>query len=466
MVELNPDFNDSKGPLYCQLYQYIRDEIKNGEITVGTRLPSIRQLSTYLRVSKNTIESAYQQLLEEGYVESRPRSGLYVVEIDCEFAPLASKITMEDVNRNEDVGKYKYDFDHNAVDLSSFPFNTWKKLLNECLNIDNKELFIYDASRGENGLKKELSSYLRHSRNVYCSDEQIIIGAVPQYLISIICQFLGIKSCTVAIEDPGCIEMKSIFKNLGFTVIGIPVGKDGINIDDLKKSGAKIVYVTPSKQFPNGMIMPVAKRMKLLKWAEENGCLIIEGDYDGEFRYHGNPIPSLHGLNSNDNVIYLSTFSKYLLPSICISYMVLPNKLLNLYKNSSYIYEQTVPRVSQKVLQLFMERGYWERHIRRMRNLYSKKHKLLLDCISKYMNDKLRIIGKDAGLHLLIELDNGMNIDDLVESAKKKSVKVYPASIYYEDLKESMLPQLLLGFGGLSEADIVEGIKLLSEAWL
>lgn len=468
MLELNPVLEKKlECPLYYQLYKYIIKEIKSGKISKGTRLPSIRQLSKNLAISKTTIESAYQQLIAEGYVESRPRSGLYVVELENDFnyRQFDSSKSKRQVKHEQSV-EYKYDFNCDSVDLENFPFSIWRKLINEYLSSSESNLFRYDYTRGDINLREQISMHLRYSRCVYCSEDQIIIGSITQHLISIACQLIGLKKYKVAIEDPGCIEMKSIFKNLGFEVIGIPVEKDGIDIDKLKSSGAKIVYITPSKQFPCGMIMPIDKRMNLIKWAEEENGLIIEGDYDGEYRYHGKPIPALQGLSNSDNVIYLSTFSKYILPSICISYMVLPQKLLNIYNQEYHLYEQSVPRLNQQILQQFMERGYWERHIRKMRTIYSKKHTVLVNSINKYMDNRVTIIGKDAGLHILVEVKNGMNEEELIDSAANFGVKVYPYSTYLYNKEECLNPRIIIGFGGLNEDSIVSGIKLLRESWL
>lgn len=468
MLELNPVLKkDAESPLYCQLYRYIREEIKSENIPIGTRLPSIRLLAQNLAISKNTVESAYQQLIDEGYVESRPRSGLYVCQLEESFTyekpnPLQKKIKLQpDLEL-----KYQYDFDPNSVDLDNFPFSVWKKLINECLNPARNELFKYDDSRGDRKLREEISKYLRYSRSVYCSEDQIIIGSITQHLISILCQLVGLEKFKVAIEDPGCIEMKSIFKNLGFEVVGIPLEKDGINIEKLKSSGAKIIYITPSKQFPCGMIMPICKRLQLLKWAEEENGIIIEGDYDGEYRYQGRPIPALQGLSNSDNVIYLSTFSKYLFPSICISYMVLPEKLLKIYNQEYHLYEQSVPRLNQQILQQFIERGHWESHIRKMRNIYSKKHSILVNVINQHLASKITVVGKDAGLHILMEVNNGMNEQQLIDSAAALGVKVYAYSTYLYNRINGSHPRIIIGFGGLNSDSIVSGIKLLKKAWL
>lgn len=468
MLELNPILEKNLDvPLYYQLYQFIRDEIKAGQIKKGVRLPSIRLLAQSLSISKNTVETAYQQLLDEGYIESRPRSGLYVVHLESDFSSekISSIKLKKEVLQEKEI-TYKYDFDPNSVDLENFPFAVWRKLVNEHLTSSNAELFKYDESRGLKKLREQICLHLRHCRGVYCHEDQIVIGSTTQHLISILCQLIGLKKFTVAIEDPGCIEMKSIFRNLGFNVLGIPVEEDGVNVDNLYSSSATAIYITPSKQFPCSMVMPIHKRLNLLKWAKDKGGLIIEGDYDGEYRYHSKPIPALQGLSGTDNVIFLSTFSKYLLPSICISYMVLPQRLIDLYNREYYLYEQSVSRFNQQILQQFMERGHWERHIRKMRTLYSRKHNTIINAITQLMDNRISIIGKDAGLHILVEVTNGMNEQELIDSAARLGVKVYSYSAYLFNPSNLYPPRIILGFGGLSEPNIISGIELLKKSWL
>jgi GntR family transcriptional regulator / MocR family aminotransferase len=213
------------------------------------------------------------------------------------------------------------------------------------------------------------------------------------------------------------------------------------------------------------MVMPVSRRMEVLNWAEEMDGYIIEDDYDGEYRYKGKPIPSLQGLDINDKVVYLGTFSKSLIPSIRISYLVFPKPLLNIYKQYFTVYKQTVSRLHQDTLYRFMNQGHWERHLNKMRTLYRKKHNVLLTSIEKYMDNKVTIIGERAGLHILIMVENGMSEKELVNTALARGIKVYPVTIYYCDLVKERNPLVLLGFGGLTIREIEEGICELKNCW-
>lgn len=468
MIEIMPKFGqDSKTPLYMQLYEHIKNEILSGAAAPGSKLPSVRALAVHLDISKNTVEGAYEQLVAEGYVKSRERSGLYVEELEGRI----NDKTTDTHTKNRDkyvtdkVDSLKYDFSNGQIDGNSFPYKIWRRLLNQCLVPQHKELLLYGDHQGDEDLRNEIAKYLYESRGVNCNPEQILIGSGTQQSLSMLCNMLkGIEDC-IAMEEPGYVGARAVFEHYGFNVTPVRLENDGISIEGIRESRAKIAYITPSHQFPCGMVMPVAKRLKLLQWASSENSIIIEDDYDGEFRYHGKPIPSLQGLDTSGRVIYLGTFSKSLIPSSRTSYMVLPESILKVYRQGYSIYEQPVPRINQKALQMFMEQGYWERHIRRMRSIYRKKHDGLVSSIRAMMGNNVQIIGEDAGLHILLKVENGMKEEELIESARKAEVKICPTSIYCIN-KENVLPStIFLGFGGIEQEDIAEGIRLLSKVW-
>ncbi|MRG85947.1 MocR-like pyridoxine biosynthesis transcription factor PdxR [Salinibacillus xinjiangensis] len=456
----------SNEPLYLQLYQHIKEEIQYGNVGAGTKLPSIRRLSTHLSISKNTIEAAYQQLISEGYVESKERSGLYVVPVDGDIIPhqnIEQHLFEEDWNHEEKT--YTYDFRQGRIDLDHFPFSIWRKLSNQSLLPEHKDTYLYGNPQGEPELRKEIAKYLYHSRGVNCSPGQIIIGAGIQQLLTLFGQLMDMKDKSVAIEDPAYDGAKMVFKSLGFNLHPIPLDDKGINVDHLVRSDAKVVYVTPSHQFPYGMILPYAKRLELLQWMVNTNGYIIEDDYDGEFRYIGKPIPALQGLDSAGKVVYLGTFSKALMPALRMSYMVLPKNLFLTFKEKFSAYEPTVSKIHQKTMQLFMENGHWDRHIRKMRKIYQSKHLTLTSGIQNIMGNKVRIIGSQSGLHILLKVNNNMSEGELIESAIRHEVKVYGTSKYWIDKHHTETPMILLGFGGLTEEQIYEGIVRLNKAW-
>jgi GntR family transcriptional regulator / MocR family aminotransferase len=457
--------NKSEEPLYLQLYNYFKQEIQKGTIKPGEMLPSKRKLSLHLGISQNTVETAYQQLQAEGYVEGVPRKGIFVKEIQRDLIPANRRMSLNSQKVfKEESEPYSVDFSHGRIALEHFPYTIWRKLTIQSLYEDQSTFFLNGDRQGELPLREEIVKYIYHSRGVKCSPEQIIIGAGTQYLIGLLTMVIG-RDVIFSIENPGYHRTREAFKDQGVNLIPIPLNDNGISMKHLYKSKAQITYVTPSHQFPIGMVMPITRRLELLKWAEEKGRYIIEDDYDGEFRYRGKPIPSLQGLDANGKVIYLGTFSKSLIPSIRINYMVLPGTLLKKYTDHFSLYKQTVSRLHQHTLWNFMKTGHWERHLNKMRTVYRRRQQTLISSIKKNLGDHVRIIGDDSGLHILLDVQNAMSEKELIEKAKGEKVKVYPTSVYYQDLNANKGSMVLLGFGGLTECEIEQGILLLKRAW-
>lgn len=463
MIEITPLLDkQGKHPLYSQLYTYIKDQIESGLIAEGTKLPSIRELAHYLKISKNTVEAAYQQLLAEGYVDSKSRNGIRV-------------LPLEDVNTNRNsvqVGstkdinwkRYRYDFNYGDIEWHRFPMKIWKKCLSDGLNGDPYRILGYGHPHGEEELREEIAKYVFQSRGVSCSPNQIIICSGTQNAVSMLLQFLSLGGQNIAMEEPGYNGVRTIFKNHGCEITPISVDSDGLNIEELQSSNVNAVYVTPSHQFPLGMVMSVQKRMKLLQWANQNDAVIIEDDYDSEFRYVGQPIPSLKALDSGERVVYLGTFSKSFLPAARLSYIVLPTNMLEKRDEIFSVYSQPASPIIQQAVFLFMNRGHFAGHIRKMRRLYQAKHKALVTAISLYMGDRVSIIGSKSGLHLLLDVKDRESVQ-LIERAAENGVKVYSPNVHWMNSERCPASLVLLGFGGMSEDDIEEGIRLLSYAW-
>lgn len=466
MMELTIVLDESSGePLYLQVYQSIKDEIQTGRIEPGVKLPSKRKLAHHLDISQTTVETAYEQLLAEGYVESVPRKGIYVKEINSDMfsnvknSPIHPKIRQEEPTVSKGI-----DFNHGKIALEAFPYSIWRKLSVLCLYEEESSVFINGQRQGEIGLREELAYYLYQSRGVRCTAEQIIIGAGTQYLITLLTMIIG-RELVFSMEEPGFHRTREAFKDQGVLLKPVSLDQNGINIKLLYESEAQVTYVTPSHQFPEGMVMPITRRMELLQWANERKGYIIEDDYDGEFRYKGKPIPSLQGLDIYGRVVYLGTFSKSLIPSVRISFMVLPIPLLEKYNEHFSIYKQTVSRFHQHTLEQFMKNGHWERHLNKMRTVYRKRHSVLLRSVEKYLGTLVEVVGDDSGLHIILKVKNTASETELIEQAANYDVKVYPTSVYYEQKDSIQYPMILLGFGGLNEQEIEKGIQLLRKAW-
>ncbi|MGN1267458.1 MAG: PLP-dependent aminotransferase family protein, partial [Dorea sp.] len=364
--------SDSKTPLYEQIYNYIKSDIQSGKIHQGEKLPSTRALSKYLEVSRSTVELAYEQLLSEGYIEPEPYRGYFVAEIE-ELYHLTignQKIEEQKVKKKE----YKYDFTPNGVDLNSFPYNTWRKISKDILLDGRAELFRSGDAQGEYDFRNAICNYLYQARAVKCLPEQVIVGAGSDYILMLLSMILG-KNHRIAFEDPTYKQAYHMAKGMGYDTIPVSMDKNGMKVSELEKTQADIAYVTPSHQYPTGVIMPVKRRMELLKWAyQKEERYIVEDDYDSEFRYKGKPIPALQGYDVHEKVIYLGTFSKSIAPALRLSYMVLPQPLLKEYREKAGFVHTTVSKVDQLIVQRFIEEGHYERHLNKMRAMYKSRH--------------------------------------------------------------------------------------------
>lgn len=448
--------------LYEQIYEYIRDEIRRGAIRRGDRLPSTRLLAEHLDVSRSTAQLAYEQLLSEGYIESVPCKGYFVCQIDELYC-----LDRQPADRREPAprgeSRFRYDFTPNGIDLDHFPFAVWRKLNREVLQADEKELFHLGDAKGERELREVISVYLHQARGVRVRPEQVLVGAGNDYLLMLLSRLLG-TGRRIAMESPTYRHAWDIFERLGYECAAVPVDRYGMDVKKLGESGADVAYVMPSHQYPLGIVMPVRRRQELLRWAEEKeGRYLIEDDYDSEFRYVGKPVPSLQGSDQSGRVVYIGTFSKSIAPAIRISYLVLPEGLLDRYEQAGRSFSSTVSRIDQRVLQLFMERGYYERHLNKMRALYKSKHDLLLSEIRK-LSCVEQVTGHHAGVHLLLRLRPGDSEAERIEQAARAGVKVYPLSEYCID-RTGCEPTILLGYATMTEEEIRAAAALLAGAW-
>ena len=453
----------SRIPLYEQIYDYIKTDIQSGRIPYGEKLPSTRFLSKHLEVSRSTVELAYEQLLSEGYIESVPYKGFFVAQID-ELYHLKKDKPQPQRERKE-ARRYRYDFTPNGVDLKSFPYNVWKKLSKDILLDDRTELFRSGDSQGEYGFRSAICSYLYQARGVDCTPDQIIVGAGSDYILMLLGMILGMDH-TIAFEDPTYKQAYRMAGGMSYNCIPVSMDKNGMKVTELEKSGADIAYVTPSHQYPTGVIMPIRRRMELLKWAcEEQGRYIVEDDYDSEFRYKGKPIPALKGYDASDKVIYLGTFSKSIAPAIRLSYMVLPKPLLEAYEQKARFVNSTVSKVDQLIVQKFIEEGYYERHLNKTRALYKSRHDVLIEEL-RPMADICTISGENAGVHLLLTFQNGMAEEELIDRAARADIRVYGLSDYRirENCEEKAT--ILLGYANLTEDQIREAARLLRDCWI
>ena len=453
---------NSATPLYEQIYDYIKNDIQSGRIPYGEKLPSTRSLSGYLEVSRSTVELAYEQLLSEGYIESRPCRGFFVSEIEELY--YLKRAEPQTGRRRAEQRSYRYDFTPNGVDLKSFPYNVWRKLSREILTDDRTELFRSGDSQGEYSFRSAICSYLYQARGVNCTPEQVIVGAGNDYILMLLSTVLG-PGLKVAFEDPAYMQAYRLFKSLSYETVSVGMDRSGMCISQLAGAEADVAYVTPSHQYPTGTVMPIGRRLELLKWAQEReDRYIIEDDYDSEFRYKGKPIPALKGYDADGKVIYLGTFSKSIAPAIRLSYMVLPEPLLDAYNKKSRFVNSTVSKVDQLIVQRFIEEGYYERHLNKTRALYKSRHDVIIEELRPLL-DICSISGEHAGVHLLLTFRNGLTERELIERAAKRDIRVYGLSDYMIQGTKETSRTVLLGYANLTEEQIKEAVRILADCW-
>lgn len=457
--------SESQTPLYEQIYKYIKSDIQNGGLPFKKRLPSTRKLAKYLQVSRTTVDLAYEQLLSEGYIESIPCKGYFVCELDGLYR-LQTEPRESPKQRAQEKTAYTFDFSPNGVDLNSFPYNIWRKLSREVLMEENRELFQLGDPQGEYELRCTIASYLHQARAVLAEPEQIVVGAGNDFLLLLLCMLLG-SGQRIAMESPTYRKAYDLFCSLANEVTVVEMDDLGMRTDLLEQTDAQLVYVMPSHQFPLGTVMPVKRRMQLLAWASaKEGRYIIEDDYDSEFRYKGKPIPALQGYDTTDRVIYLGTFSKSIAPAIRVSYLVLPKSLTPVYQARGRRVSSTVSRMDQRILAGFLNEGYYERHLNKMRAIYRSRHDVLLEELREFRK-VCRVSGENAGTHLLLTFTDGRTQEEAIRQAAEKGVRVYGLSRYYAGaLSGQASATVILGYANLSEDEIRAAVKKLQEAWL
>lgn len=461
---------NSKTPIYMQIYSQIKEDILSGAINKGTILEGSRTLSKTLGVGRNAVNNAYAQLAVEGYIQSQKGVGFIVLNLlDEDLAtnmPSIKTNTLDHKNYHIKEDEYKYDFKFGAFPFANFPVSLWRRYTNEILYSDElKAINQYPDKLGNIEFREELKKYLKRSRGVNCSEEQIVVGCGLHYLLDIICKLIGNQNKKIAMEDPGYHGSRRVFMNNDYTISPITITEKGLDHQALEKSNANAVYVTPSHQFPLGSVMSMYERKYLLHWAILNHTYIIEDDYDSEFRYNTRPIPSLQSIDQNERVIYIGTFSKTLSPSMRVNYMVLPNHLLLKYKEIFSSYQVSVPWIIQRILYKFLASSEYERYLRKTGLIYKKKHDTLVQALSKTMSDKIIIHGIGAGMHLVLEFINGEDQEWLIKQAKEFGVKVYPTKPYWINKSKCKNNTLFIGFGMLDENQIIDGITILNKAW-
>ena len=495
---------NSFSPLYRQIYDQLRLQIMNGSLDAGSKLPSIRRLGEELGISRNTVEAAYLQLSSEGYVLSRVGSGFVVEALELKAESRPSQLqkasqkflqrlaytTLWPLDQNAQSQQATrvspdnaadattadsssqpvrpYDFTYGNLEPFSFPTKTWRKLMAEVLATDkgSASASTYSNNLGFPQLRQQIANYLHNYAGVNCHPAQIVIQAGTQNSMQNLLTLFDPIRDVIGMEEPGYDGVRAVFENNRFRLFPLPVTEGHYTfLNNLYKSHARLVYVTPSNQFPTGTILPLSERQRLINWANEANAYIIEDDYCREYRYRTSPLPSLQSLDQSERVIYMGTFSKSISPALRISYLVLPPELLFEWNRHFQSYYSEVPWINQAVLAAFMEYGYWEKHLHKMQTMNRRKHQALLAALKEFMGDRVEVLEKSSGLHILIGDRQGRDQEELIQLAGNAGVSIYGTNRYWIAENHPMQNFVLIGFSAIREQDIRPGIAGLAKAW-
>jgi GntR family transcriptional regulator/MocR family aminotransferase len=482
-ININPN---APLPLHRQVYEELRQAILAGRLTPGEKLPSTRSLAQLLEVSRATITQSYDILLSEGYLETIVGSGTYVCRqlpdellsakpLPSKLQPTSSPISLSAYGERLNdkaflrlpIPELEISFTYGRPAFDHFPIDLWRKLLSRhCRN--HPEVLDYTVySQGYQPLREAIAAYISRSRAVNCHAEQIMIVGGSQQGLDLITRLLIDQGDWIAVEEPGYLGARRAFLAQGASLYPVSVDESGLVVGELTKNiipPIKLVYVTPSHQFPTGAVLSLPRRLELLAWAQKTGTMIIEDDYDSEYRYGERPIPALQGLDQSGSVIYVGTFSKVLFPALRLGYLVLPEDIVNVFARGKWLADRQCSLLEQYALTDFITEGHLERHIRRMRSLYDQRRQTLVQSLFSHFGNRVKILGENAGMHLMVKIDTNFSDDEIVQRAAVAGVGIGAA--YPQYLKDSPGSEFILGYAELNQQQIQEGVKRLAQTVL
>lgn len=450
----------SDGVLYKSIYENIKKDIFEGKLKSGEKLPSKRTLATNLGVSIITVENAYEQLICEGYLYAVQKKGYFVSDIS-DLGKIKSPANKKiNIIKQVEEKNYDFDFSSNLIKSKNFPFSVWAKLLRENISNYEHEIMKIPPCNGTIELRNAIAKHLLDFRGMQINPDQIVIGAGTEYLYGILIKLLG-EEKIYCIENPGYSKLKKVYESNNVKCRIVDMDENGIMISGLRETNAHIAHISPTHHFPTGITMPVTRRYELLAWANENkNRYIIEDDYDSEFRINGKPLPTLQSIDSCEKVIYMNTFSKSLAPTIRISYMILPEHLINLYYKKLSFMSCTVSNLEQYTLAAFINQGYFEKHINRMRLHYKRQRDKILEIIkSKLSDDSFKIIENGSGLHFILEFKTEKNDDKIKQELYENKIKISAVTDYYMDEQKRNNHQFILNYSNID----IENLELMMD---
>ena len=450
--------------LYEQLYRCVKEDILSGRLAAGEKLPSKRALAAHLEISVITVKNAYEQLMAEGYLSGVEKRGYFVGSVlpPVTAAPPAPQETAAEPEERQ----WFLDLVTNSIDAEDFPFTVWARLMRQTILERGTGLLHSTPPQGAWALRRAIAAHLRQFRGMDTGAEQIIVGAGTEVLYTLLVQLFG-RERIYGVEDPGYGKIARIYRSNGAAVAAIPLDDAGLSAEELRRSGADVVHISPSHHYPTGRVMPITRRQELLHWAQERPeRIILEDDYDSEFRFVGRPIPTLFSIDGGEQVVYLNTFSKTIAPSIRISFMVLPRHLLADFQEKLGFYACTVSAFEQYTLASFLSGGYYEKHLSRMRKHYRQKRDAVIGAVRQSpLADRATITEEDAGLHFLLRLDGAPPDDVLRREAEIRGVRLAMLSDYYQQPEDAPQHVLVVNYTGIDIEKLPAALERLAELW-
>lgn len=438
-------------PLYEALYRCIRQDILSGNLKAGEKLPSKRALSQHLELGKTTVEAAYAQLLAEGFITSREKVGFFVEAVERPVTIAAASA------RTVSEPEPKLIMDLTANGTGHFPFSVWSRLQREVILDYDRRLLLPLPNQGVQELRQAIADHLAAFRGMSIDPENILIGAGTDFLYNLLIQLLG-RDKTYAVEEPGYGKIRKIYAAGGVQCISAPM--DGSGVVPSALENAQVLHISPSHHFPTGLVTPLSRRQELLAWAGTENW-IIEDDYDSEFRFNSHPLPAMQSL-APERVIYINSFSKSLAPSIRISFMVLPARLMAEFRQKLGFYGCTVPSFEQYTLSRFLSQGHFEKHINRMRRFYQRRRNHVISALEHCAAaDRLTILEQDAGLHFLVKVDTRWTDAELTRYLADMGVRIQALSSFYHDSTPGDLHCLVVNYSGLEDGQLDEILENL-----
>jgi GntR family transcriptional regulator/MocR family aminotransferase len=470
-----PLLNDRES-LSRQIYLWFRQAILRRVMASAERLPSSRELAEQLHVSRTVVVLAYEQLLAEGFVVGRAGSGTYVADV-LTGAGLGArtariKVRLSRYGRAAAAAaaanfpelshpRLRYDFAYGRSDVEVFPFEMWRRMLLRNARKASLRRLDYGPAGGNAALREAISVHLRRSRAVICDPSQIIVVSGSQQALDLVARVLIERGDRIAIENPCYQGTREVLRSSGARLLPMAVDRDGLDPAKLPQ-GTRMVFVTPSHQFPTGAILSLPRRLALVDWARRKDGLVVEDDYDGEYRYEDQSLQSLQGLDADGRVIYIGTFSRTVFSSLRIGYLIVPKALISVFTSAKWLCDRHTATLEQETLAEFIAGGLYERHLRRVRRRNAARREALRDAVGKHLGERVEVTGFGAGAHVALWPRTRVAETAVIERAATRDVAVYGISPYF--LGKPRRPGLMLGYSRMKESDIREGVRRLSEA--